>query len=381
LPLALNSDIINTIDRNIHPLIKEVKAILVNKAYKFRIYPNKEQAIIIAKTIGCSRFVFNHFLAMWNDAYDSTGKGLSYNLCSAMLPKMKRDVATAWLKEVDSIAIQTSLKNLKDAYDRFFKKQNKAPRFKSKNNPVQSYTTKYTNGNIAILGNKIKLPKLGFVRFAKSREVDGRIISATIRRNPSGKYFISILVETGVSFLDKTNKAVGIDLGITDFAILSTGEKLDNNQFTAKMEQKLKREQRKLSRRALNAKNNGIKLSDARNYQKQKQIVARLQEKVFNQRNDYLNKLSTNIIKNHDIVCIEDLNVNGMLRNYKLAKSISDASWSSFVSKLEYKAKWYGRTIIKIDRWFPSSKLCSTNRCDHKVDAMPLSMREVPYKP
>src|SRR5690625_7016389 len=128
-----------------------------------------------------------------------------------MLPKMKRDVATAWIKEVDIIAIQTSLKNLKDAYDRFFKKQNKAPRFKSKNNPVQSYTTKYTNGNIAILGNKIKLPKLGFVRFAKSREVDGRIISATIRRNPSGKYFISILVETGVSFLDKTNKAVGID--------------------------------------------------------------------------------------------------------------------------------------------------------------------------
>lgn len=352
-----------------------MKAILVHKAYKFRIYPNKEQAIIIAKTIGCSRFVFNHFLAMWNDAYDSTGKGLSYNLCSAMLPKMKRDVATAWLKEVDSIAIQTSLKNLKDAYDRFFKKQTKAPRFKSKNNSVQSYTTKYTNENIAILGNKIKLPKMGFVRFAKSREVDGRIISATIRRNPSGKYFISILVETEVSPLDKTNKAVGIDLGITDFAILSTGDKLDNNQFTAKMEQRLKREQRKLSRRALNAKNNGIKLSDARNYQKQKQIVARLQEKVFNQRNDYLNKLSTNIIKNHDIVCIEDLNVKGMLRNHKLAKSISDVSWSSFVSKLEYKAKWYCRTIIKIDRWFPSSKLCSTNGCDHKVDAMSLSIR------
>src|SRR5699024_9657744 len=200
-----------------------------------------------------------------------------------------RDVATAWLKEVDSIAIQTSLKNLKDAYDRFFKKQNKAPRFKSKNNPVQSYTTKYTNGNIAILGNKIKSPKLGFVRFAKSREVDRRIISATITPNPSGKYFTSMLVDTAVSSVDTTHKSVDINVGFTDFAILSTGEKLDNNQFTAKMEQKLKREQRKLSRRALNAKNNGIKLSDARNYQKQKKIVARLQEKVFNQRNDYLN--------------------------------------------------------------------------------------------
>jgi putative transposase len=359
----------------VHSSTREAKAILVNKAYKFRIYPNKEQAILIAKTIGCSRFVFNHFLAMWKDAYNSTGKGLSYKLCSAMLPEMKGDAETAWLKEVDSIAMQTSLENLKDAYDRFFKKQNKAPRFKSKNNPIQSYTTKHTNGNVAILGNKIKLPKLGFVRFAKSREIDGRIIRATIRRNPSGKYFISILAETEVSPLNKTNKAVGIDLGITDFAILSTGEKLDNNQFTAKMEKKLKREQRKLSRRALHAKNKGMKLSDARNYQKQKQIVARLQEKVFNQRNDYLNKLSTSIIKNHDIVCIEDLNVKGMLRNHKLAKSISDVSWSRFVSKLEYKAKWYGRTIIKIDRWFPSSKLCSTNGCGHKVFAMPLSIR------
>src|SRR5699024_9690628 len=202
---------------------EEPKTIRVNTAYKLRIYPYKEQATMIAKRIGCSRCVFNYCLAMWNHAYNYTGKGLSYNLCSAMLPKMERDVATAWLKEVDSIAIQTSLNNLKDAYDRFFKKQNKAPPVKSKNNPVQSYTTKYTNGNIAILGNKIKLPKLGFVRFAKSREVDGRIISATIRRNPSGKYFISILVETEVSFLDKTNKAVGIDLGITVFAILSTG--------------------------------------------------------------------------------------------------------------------------------------------------------------
>src|SRR5699024_6155863 len=156
-------------NRNIHTLIKEVKAILVNKAYKFRIYPNKEQAIIIAKTIGCSRFVLNHFLAMWTDAYESTGKGLSYNLCSAMLPIMKRDVATAWLREVDSIVIQTSLKNLKDAYDRFVKKQDRAPRIKAKDNPVQSYTTRYTKGNIGILGKTVKLANLGFVRCANSR--------------------------------------------------------------------------------------------------------------------------------------------------------------------------------------------------------------------
>lgn len=174
---------------------------LVNKAYKFRIYPSKEQEILIAKTIGCSRFVFNHFLAKWNDTYKATGKGLTYNSCSSQLTQLKKEVV--WLKEVDSIAIQSSLKNLADAYSRFFKKQNDAPRFKSKKNKVQSYTTKHTNGNIAIVGNKIKLPKLGLVRFAKSREVHGRILNATVRRNPSGKYFVSILVETEVQPLEK----------------------------------------------------------------------------------------------------------------------------------------------------------------------------------
>src|SRR5690625_4618895 len=346
---------------------------MVNKAYKFRIYPNKEQEILINKTFGCSRFVFNHFLAKWDNAYKETGKGLTYNSCSAQLTQLKKELT--WLKEVDSIAIQSSLKNLADAYSRFFKKQNDRPRFKSKKNPVQSYITKHTNGNIAIDGNKIKLPKLGWIRFAKSREVEGRILNATIRRNPSGKYFVSILTETEVQPLEKAESSIGIDLGITDFAILSDGRKINNNKFTSRVEKKLKREQRKLSRRALNAKNNGVNLLDAKNYQKQKRKVARLHEKVMNQRDDFLNKLTTEIIKNHDIVCIEDLNIKGMLCNYKLAKSISDVSWSAFVSKLEYKAKWYGRTIIKIDRWFPSSKLCSTNGCDHKVDAMPLSIR------
>lgn len=300
---------------------------LVNKAYKFRIYPTKEQEILIAKTIGCSRFVFNHFLSQWNDTYKETGKGLTYNSCSAELTQLKKELV--WLKEVDSIALQSSLKNLADSYTRFFKKQNKAPRFKSKNNKVQSYTTKETNNNITIVDSKIKLPKLGLVRFAKSREVDGRILNATIRRNPSGKYFVSILAEIDVQPLEKTESSIGIDLGITDFAILSDGRKIDNNQFTSKMERKLKREQRKLSRRALHAKNNGINLLDAKNYQKQKCRVARLHEKVMNQRDDFLNKLSTEILKNHDIVCIEDLNTKGMLRNHKLAKSISDVSWSA----------------------------------------------------
>lgn len=210
--------------------------------------------------------------------------------------------------------------------------------------------------------------------FAKSRDVDGRILNATIRRNSSGKYFVSILAETEVEPLKETNSPIGIDLGITDFAILSDGRRIDNNRFSSKMEQKLKREQRKLSRRALNAKKNDVDLLDAKNYQKQKRQVARLYEKVVNQRNDFLDKLSTDIIKNHDAICIEDLNTKGMLRNHKLAKSIADVSWSAFVSKLEYKAKWYGRIIVKVDRWFPSSQMCSC--CGHHDGKKTLDIRD-----
>src|SRR5699024_4449564 len=236
---------------------------------------------------------------------------------------------------------------------RFFKKKNKTPRIKTKNNNILSYITTYTNDNIAIIGNKIKLPKHRLVRFSKSREIEGRMLNTTVRRNPSNKYYISILVETEVQHLDKSETSIGIEIVITDFVILSDGRKVNNNKVTVKMEKKLKKEQRILSRRALHAKNNGMNLLDAKNYQKQKIKVARLHEKVMNQREDFLHKLSTEIIKSHDVICIEDLNTKGMLRNRKLAKSISDVSWSAFVMKLEYKAKWYGKTIIKISRWYP----------------------------
>ncbi|MFR1102208.1 MAG: IS200/IS605 family element RNA-guided endonuclease TnpB [Enterococcus avium] len=347
---------------------------LRHKAYKFRIYPNAYQEVLIIKTIGCVRFVYNYFLALWNEEYSKNGKGLTYNSCSAMLPQMKKNEATSWLKEVDSIALQSSVKNLSDSFSRFFKKQNRRPQFKSKKNPIQSYTTKNVNKSITIIENIIKLPKLGQVKFAKSRELNGRILNATIRKNPSGKFFVSILCEEEVPELPETSLEIGIDLGITDFAILSNGQKIDNNRFTSKMEKTLKREQRKLSRRALNAKKAGKELFEAKNYQKQKQKVARLHEKVINQRTDFLNKLSTEIVKNHDSICIEDLNTKGMLRNHKLAKSISDVSWFSFVSKLQYKAEWYGREIIKVDKWFPSSQLCS--KCGHKDGKKSLEIRE-----
>ena len=343
---------------------------MAEKAFKFRLYPNKKQEEQLAKTFGCIRFVYNYYLNKRIELYKTEQKSMNYNACSADLTNLKKE--KEWLKEIDKFALQNSLKDLDKAYQNFFrevKKGNKEqgfPKFKSKHNNKHSYRTTFTNNNIEIKNNKIKLPKLGLVKFAKSREIQGRILNCTIMKNCSGKYWISICcTDVEIEKYDDNKNIVGIDLGIKDFAICSNGETIANPKYLSKLEKKLKREQRKLSKKKKGSKN--------RNKQRVKLNI--VHEKIANQRNDFLHKTSTKLIRENQIICFEDLNVKGMVKNHKLAKAISDVSWSEFVRQNNYKALWHDRIIQKIDSFFPSSQLCSV--CGYKnIEVKDLSIRE-----
>jgi len=257
----------------------------------------------------------------------------------------------------------------------FFKKQNAYPHFKSKKHPVQSYTTKMVNQNIEIVGNRIKLPKLGTVRFAKSREVEGKIIKATIRRNPTGKYFISIVAEVDIQPFPSTYSAIGIDMGLKDFVVTSCGERFPHIQSFRRLEERLAKAQKILARRKERALKSNTPLLGAKNYQKQKMKVAKIHEKIANVRHDYLHKISTYLVKNHDIIGMESLQVKNMVKNHHLAKSIHDASWSKFKDLITYKTEWYGKQKVEVDAYFPSSQLCA-NCGYHNKRVKDLAVRE-----
>ena len=318
--------------------------------YKYRIYPNKTQANLINKTLGSCRFVFNHFLAVRRDQWNANHQSVNYNQTSALLTELKRREETCWLKDADGVALQESLRNLDNAYKNFFKKRAKYPRFKSKHSHSQSYRTRNQSNNVHFVNGKLKLPKIGLVKIKQNRDFDGRILNATVSRTASGKYFVSFCVEQNVENMWQVNNGgqIGIDVGLKEFYTDSNGNTVANPRILRKFSRKLTREQRKLSR----------KMPRSKNRDKQRIRVARIHEKIVNIRKDFLHKVSTQLVRENQTIAVEDLKVKNMLKNHKLAKAISDVSWSEFFRQLEYKAKLHGTEVLKVPTFYPSSQTC-----------------------
>ena len=328
--------------------------IMAEKSYKYRIYPNKKQQELIRKTFGCTRYVYNYYLDKRKKLYETDKTTYTYVKCAKDLTQLKKEFE--WLKEVDSVGLQTSLKDLDVAYKNFFSGSAGYPKFKSRKNRHQSYRTSFTNNNIAFMNKHIKLPKLGLVKVRDKQVPQGRILNATISQEPDGRFYCSLCC-TDVSFvqLPKTNQFVGIDLGLVDFAIFSDGIKIENPRFFEKSEKKLAKLQRDLSRKSIGSNR----------WNKARVKVAKLHKHISNQRKDFLQKLTTSIVRKYDIICIEDLDVKSMketeltIRN----KRVSDVSWSEFRRQLTYKSTWYGRALSVVDRYYPSSQIC--HYCGH----------------
>ena len=335
----------------------------INRTYKFRLYPNMEQAELLARHFGCARFVYNHFLNQRKEQYRLTGKSDNYYAQAKSLTELKKQEATAWLKEVNAQSLQFALRSLDAAYTNFFQKRAKFPSFKSKHTK-NSFTVPQ---HVSIAGGRLFFHKFKEgIKCRVHREITGKVGKATISKTPSGKYFVSVFTEEEyVTPVKKSGKAVGVDMGLKDLLITSDGEIFKNNRNTKRYERKLAKAQQHLSR----------KKKGSRGFENQKLKVARIHEKIANSRADYLHKCSISLVRRYDTICIEDLNVKGMERNHRLAKSITDASWSNFVSMLTYKAEWNGKKVVKVDRYFPSSQTC--NVCGYvNKQTKDLSVRE-----
>jgi len=348
---------------------------IVNKAYKFRIYPTDAQAVFFAKHFGCTRFIYNHLLSVRRDAYRNDGIKISGLECKRMIPPMKKQSGFEWLAEVNSQSLQEASLDLEKAYRRFFDRSLKAgyPKFKKKG--LRDSFCVPQHFTIDVQNNRIFIPKLKSgikTVFHRSLKKTVKINSITFSLSPAGKYHASINVDEQVSHrkpvskVTASTKAVGIDLGIKDFLVESTGRKANAPKFLRASEIRLKRAQRKLSR----------KKKGSANRSKQRLRVARLHEKVSNQRNNFLHHQSKRIVDENQVIYLETLNVQGMMKNRHLARSISDCGWSEFVRQLKYKAQWKGSIIVQIGQWEPSSKLCSTSGCDYKHNSLKLSDRE-----
>ena len=335
----------------------------MNKSFKVRIYPTKEQQVLLEKTFGANRFVYNYFLNLKSKLYEFYKINLSYTNSSKIMSELKRQ--KTWLKEVDSVSLQQTLRDLDRAYQNFFSGKSKYPNFKKK----QDKNSYRTNHRIKIDNRHITVPKIGMLRFRDNYNLEDKhilnVYNITISKTAGGKYFASISAEVDVEHFEKTNQNVGIDLGLKDFAILSSGGKIDNPRILKSLEVKHRKLAKSLSR----------KVKGSANYQKAKVRLAKFHEKIVNIRKDFLHKLSNKLVKEYDIICLENLSIKNMMKNHKLAKSFQDVSFSEFIRQLEYKCLWYGKTLSKVGRFYSSSQLCSN--CGYKnSDVKKLSIRE-----
>ncbi len=323
-----------------------------HRAYEFRIYPNHAQQDLIARTFGCARLVYNHYLAEKKQRNKESRQSLSYTDCAKDLTRLKKE--KTFLKEVDSIALQQSLRHLDDAFTNFFKREKAGyPRFKSKRSGRRSYSTVCVNGNIRLEDGKIRLPKLGDIKIKQHRKIpEGWTLkSVTVKQSASGKYFVSILFEYESQVLEKEVKeAAGLDFSMPDLFVSSDGYRCSYPKFYRRAEARLARQQRRLSKME----------KGSANYRKQKLVIARLHEKVANQRKDFLHKEALKLATKYDRISIEDLDMQTMGKALNFGKSVHDDGWGMFTRMLEYKLRERGGELVKIDRWYPSSQICSS---------------------